>query len=480
MRKTVAILGVPIDDLNSQEALVRLDEFVRQRRFHQVATANVDFLIKATKDPELMSILRMCDLVVPDGMPLVTASRWLGAPLRERVTGADMVPSIAALAAEKGYRIFMLGGRPEVAQAARKRMLDDHPDLQIVGCVSPPVGHIVEMPNEALLEQIRAAAPDILLVAFGNPKQEKWVHMHRDRLDVPVCIGIGATFDFIAGEVRRAPNWMQRSGLEWVFRLAQEPKRLFKRYAIDIVEFSRLIGIQIACMGRSGTGAAAIITRADTEAGGVLSIDGSLDARVLIQFQLAADAVLTAGKRLVIDLNGATRVDSAVMGTLINLDKRAKHVGADLVIVGANSRVARALRAAGCPGLDQPNTTVAAALGGTEARSGRVEIQAEALCTTVQVIGVADHATASDLTATLRLTDFGKQSVTFDLSDTTYVDCSFLAVLLAEMRNAAAQSQSVHYRLGSIVSSAVRREGLEDALRRSVAYSADAPACVAT
>src|SRR5262249_32677262 len=153
--------------------------------------------------------------------------------LRERVAGSDLVPKLAGIAARQGYRVFMLGGREDVAKKAKEQLEQDHPGLQIVGCVSPPIASIVEMDNEAIIGQIEAAKPDILLVAFGNPKQKKWIHMHRNRLAVPVCVGVGATFDFIAGEFTRAPVWVQRTGMEWFHRLCQDPGRLTKRYAMD-------------------------------------------------------------------------------------------------------------------------------------------------------------------------------------------------------------------------------------------------------
>src|SRR2546423_1728372 len=162
MRKTVAILGIPRDGLDSRETLTRLEEFIATGRFHQVATANTDFLIKALDDPELRTILLTADLVVADGMPIVAASRWLKAGLRERVTGADLVPKIAELAAARGYTLFMLGAREEVAKEARRRMEELNPGLKIVGCLSPPMGTVVEMDSESILEQIAEAQPDVL------------------------------------------------------------------------------------------------------------------------------------------------------------------------------------------------------------------------------------------------------------------------------------------------------------------------------
>lgn len=369
MRKTVGILGIPIDDLDMEEVLERIDEFVRSRRFHQVATANTDFLINALADRELQTILRNADLVVPDGMPLVLASRWLRAGLRERVTGADLIPCLAARAAQKGYRLFMLGGMPEVAARAKERLETENPGLRIVGCVSPPFAPIVEMDNEALLAQIEKAKPDILLVAFGNPKQEKWIYMHRDRLHVPVCIGVGGTFDFIAGATVRAPIWVQRAGLEWLHRLVHNPRRLWKRYLTDILQFSRFIAYQVWVMRRGDSGSMPRLAVARAGECTVVSVRGPLGKRLLDEFQCVADRALNEGAHLILDLQAATMVDSAIVGTLVNLSKRAAYVNCEVRLVGLNGGVRRALRACHMEDLYTVYPTLADALIGN-ARAG--------------------------------------------------------------------------------------------------------------
>ena len=209
MRKLLIILGIPIDDLTMPEALERLDDFIRigraTGRSHQVATVNADFVVKALDDPELRGILQEADMATADGMPLVWGARLLGVDLAGRVTGADMVPALAERASEKGYRMYLLGAAPGVAARAAEILQARHPALQIVGVASPPYGSILEM-DPAIVNGVRTARPDILLVAFGNPKQEKWISMHSRTLSVPVMIGVGGTLDFIAGVTRRAPG----------------------------------------------------------------------------------------------------------------------------------------------------------------------------------------------------------------------------------------------------------------------------------
>ena len=234
MRNLVPIIHTPIDRLDMHGVLARLEAFLCERGFHQVATANTDYLVNALRDPELREILSAAHLVTPDGMPVVWASRLLGQALPERVTGVDLIPPLATLAAREGYRLYLLGAQPEVNAGACERLRADYPALQLVGSAAPPDSALETMDTEAILEDIERTQPDILLVAFGNPKQEKWIYRNRERLrNVPVCIGVGGTFDFLAGRTRRAPLWMQRRGLEWLFRLSQEPRRLFKRYNRD-------------------------------------------------------------------------------------------------------------------------------------------------------------------------------------------------------------------------------------------------------
>lgn len=199
----------------------------------------MDFLVKANQDPALLAILQATDLITADGMPLVWASRLLGLPLKERVTGADMVPLLAQRAAEKGYSIFFYGAAPGIAQRAAQILAEKFPGLTVAGWYSPPFSKDIQLTSEAR-NLILGSQPDILFVALGNPKQEKWIASFKEQLPVPVMIGVGGTLDFVTGTIRRAPLWMQRSGLEWFFRFLQEPKRLWKRYVIDIFQFSVL------------------------------------------------------------------------------------------------------------------------------------------------------------------------------------------------------------------------------------------------
>ncbi len=232
-----AILSVPFDHVTQVQALDRIEQMIVSRRPHYVATANVDFVVQAERDLELRRILFDAHLVLCDGTPLVWASRWLGNPLPERVAGADLVPALIQIAAEKGFKIFLLGATPEAAEKAVKNLQEKFPKLRITS-YSPPFKPLLEMDHAEIIRRIHEAKPDLLFVSFGCPKQEKWIAMHYRELGVPVTIGVGATIDFLAGYMKRAPVWMQSTGTEWIFRLAQEPRRLFKRYAMDLGVFS--------------------------------------------------------------------------------------------------------------------------------------------------------------------------------------------------------------------------------------------------
>jgi N-acetylglucosaminyldiphosphoundecaprenol N-acetyl-beta-D-mannosaminyltransferase len=233
----VAILGVPFDPVTIDGAITHIEAMIASRRSHYVVTANVDFLVQAHRDVELRRILLDADLVLCDGTPLVWASRWLGNRLPERVAGSDLAPALLQAAAAKGRRIFFLGAAPGVAAEAAERLRHEYPSLNIVGHYAPPFADLLAMDNARIVERIREARPDILLVSFGCPKQEKWIAMNHRALGVPVAIGVGATIDFLAGRVKRAPRWMRHSGTEWIYRLCLEPRRLFRRYANDLLCF---------------------------------------------------------------------------------------------------------------------------------------------------------------------------------------------------------------------------------------------------
>jgi exopolysaccharide biosynthesis WecB/TagA/CpsF family protein len=236
-RKQVRLMNVPFDAVTMPQTLDRIGRMIDSKQPHYLATANVDFLVQARRDTELRRILDDAHLVVCDGTPLVWLSKLLRRPLPERVAGSDLVPQLLNRAERLGWRVFFLGGEPRALTQAIRNVEARHPNIQIAGSYSPPFAPLDKMDHEGICERVREAQPDLLLVSFGCPKQEKWIARNYEALGVPVSIGVGATIDFLAGTVKRAPRWMQVIGMEWIFRLAQEPRRLLRRYSTDLVVF---------------------------------------------------------------------------------------------------------------------------------------------------------------------------------------------------------------------------------------------------
>jgi N-acetylglucosaminyldiphosphoundecaprenol N-acetyl-beta-D-mannosaminyltransferase len=343
----IAIMGVPFDNVTTQGALALINQMILSRQPHYLVTANVDFVVQAQSDLELRRILFDAHLVVADGMPLVWASRWLGNPLPERVTGSGITPLLLAEAAARGWRVFFLGGTEKsVAQAAANTRAK-HPNLQLVGSYSPPFKPLIEMDHREILRQIQDSNPDILLVAFGCPKQEKWLNMHYRDAGAPVAIGVGATIDFLAGTMKRAPLWMQKTGLEWIYRLLQEPRRLFHRYVTDLWVFGWAILQQLREM-RSTRRARSADTRMSTipqqEGVAVLvKVPDVLNAETVRTNASAWQQLPNRSADLLLDLARLEFIDSTGIGALIRMQKSMREAGKQLVLVGPNQVLERAL-----------------------------------------------------------------------------------------------------------------------------------------
>lgn len=225
----VDLLGVPVSRTDMAGALSRIQEFIVSRSPHMVVTSDSSAIVRARRDPELQSILQAADLVTPDGAGVVWMAKVLDLPLWERVSGVDLVEGICRLAAEQGYSVYLLGAAPGVAEEAAGNLKSRHPGLKVAGTHH---GYFLEEEESQIVEEIRSLEPEVLFVALGIPKQEKWIRRHLERLPVSVAIGVGGSFDVISGRVKRAPRWMQRAGLEWLYRTWREPKRIPRLLAL--------------------------------------------------------------------------------------------------------------------------------------------------------------------------------------------------------------------------------------------------------
>jgi N-acetylglucosaminyldiphosphoundecaprenol N-acetyl-beta-D-mannosaminyltransferase len=231
----VTLMGCDIDNLTMEETLRTIEGFIASGKPHQHVVVNVDKLVKASRDPELRQIINDCALVNVDGMPVVWASRLLGKPLKERVAGVDLFEALMRRAGDKGWRVFLFGAREEIVSQVAATYQRKYPDLVLAGYRN---GYWQGEAEEAqVVAQIRDAHPDLLFVAISSPKKEQFLGRYQAEMKIPFAMGVGGTFDVAIGHVKRAPLWMQKSGLEWFYRFLQEPRRMFRRYFIEDMAF---------------------------------------------------------------------------------------------------------------------------------------------------------------------------------------------------------------------------------------------------
>jgi N-acetylglucosaminyldiphosphoundecaprenol N-acetyl-beta-D-mannosaminyltransferase len=236
-------LGCEFDRLDMSQAVERCREVIEGRRFTQHVSINAAKLVSMRDDARLREIVRGCGIVTADGQSVVWASRLLGDPLPGRVAGIDLMHGLLELAEEKGYRVFILGARRHVLEVAVARLRARHPRLVLAGYRD---GYFPDSDSPSVAAEIRDARADILFVAMSSPRKEYWLGRHGPELGVPLAMGVGGAIDVVAGVTRRAPPLLQRLGLEWLFRLLQEPRRLFRRYLVTNTRFAALVGKELA------------------------------------------------------------------------------------------------------------------------------------------------------------------------------------------------------------------------------------------
>ena len=238
----IKFMNTEIDNLTMQETLKVIEELIQKNKNAYVVTPNVDHIVQLDTNKELQEVYENASLILTDGKPLMWIAKWYGTPIKEKISGSDLFPLLCKMSAEKGYKMFFLGAAEGVAAKAAENLSERYKGLQVVGTYSPPYGfekNQIEM--DKIKEMVKKSAPDILIVGLGCPKQEKFMYYICQNFGVPISFGLGASLDFEAGNVKRAPKWMANHGLEWLFRITQDPKRMAKRYLLNDMKIFALM-----------------------------------------------------------------------------------------------------------------------------------------------------------------------------------------------------------------------------------------------
>lgn len=238
----IKMFNVSFDNITFNEFAFLIDEIISKKTPKYVVTCNVDHIMQLKNNKEFKQVYDEADVVTADGVPVIWASKLLKKPLKEKISGSDIFSEIGGHLEKKQHRIFFLGAGPGIADSAAKKLKKEYPKMNIVGSYSPSYGFEKnEEENYKIIQMIQESKADILFVGLGAPKQEIWIHNNYKKYNVPVSIGVGATFDFLSGNVKRAPKIFQKIGMEWLWRLCSEPKRLWKRYLMEDTKFLFLV-----------------------------------------------------------------------------------------------------------------------------------------------------------------------------------------------------------------------------------------------
>lgn len=458
----LAIMGVPFSPLTLPETIARIEQMIASRKGHYIVTANVDFLVQARSDVELHRILVEADLVLCDGQPLVWASRWLGKGLPERVAGSDLVPQLVQLSAQRGYRIFFLGGSPQVAAQAVTNMQAAYPGLNVCGFYSPPFNPLLEMDHEDIRHRIAAARPDVLFVSLGCPKAEKWMAMHFRSLGVPVAIGVGGTIDFLAQRLKRAPQWMRGAGIEWLFRLLQEPQRLGGRYARDAREFASGLAQQLWWLklrrprGLHSGGAIVEVVEPSWQR---IRAPESFALPFLEEDRETWFAPLKFGagsprnrkRHCLVEVSAVRFIDSAAVGLLLELQRRLAKEELCLILLDPSEAVRRAIRVLR---LEHFFLTARDTVEARELIRGRVQqrnVTALSAHTSLPLVwqGEITAANAEQIWTIAEaqidsFPDYG-EPITIDLSAVRFIDSTGVSVLLRTQKYASSKGGNLRF-----------------------------------
>jgi len=348
-RDVYSILGVAVDNIDMPGVLDRLARRIEERRGYNLVTPNLNFLVNSLSDNDFRDTILFSDLSVPDGAWLMWVGRLLGIPFRERVAGSDVLEALKGRwNASAPLKVFLFGGRAGAGEAACRAINRREDALRCVGALNPGFGSVDRMSDASTLEAINASGSDFLLVALGSKKGQAWLHQNESRIGAPVRAHLGATIDFYAGTIRRAPRFLQTIGMEWAWRIKEEPA-LWRRYGKDMLVLAGLLVTRVAPLmafaayfrlmepvrGRE------MALSVDLAASGakVIRCRGSLTARNVGAAAETFRAAIASASELVLDFHGVTAIDARFLGLLLMVEKRMRLGGRQLRIVGASRLV---------------------------------------------------------------------------------------------------------------------------------------------
>lgn len=349
-RDVWCLMGLAVDAADINRAIAEIDDAVRTRRQLSFVTPNVNFLVRAMKDESARRDILNADLSLADGAPLVAMAKTLGVPVRSRVAGSDLFEALRRRPGFAGRRlkVFFFGGRPGAAEAAFQAINKEKGGVEAVGWHNPGFGDVESMSSDEVIAKINATEADFVMVALGAAKGQAWIEYNRDRLTAPVTAHLGAVVDFTAGGVARAPEWVQRAGLEWMWRIKEEPS-LWRRYFDDGVALAGLALTGLLPQSRqpgvvSGEGRAEVMQGAGET---VVRLAGVLGHGGLKPVREAFRAAAALGRPVCLDLTGVEAADRAFLGQVLMLEKHIGRSGAGITVLGANSRLKSLFRANG-------------------------------------------------------------------------------------------------------------------------------------
>lgn len=343
----LTIFGVPFHNVSFEEAVDWVVERIRSGRPANIATANLDFVTRAWGDPELQRLLIDADLVIADGFPIVKLSPFFGPRLKGRVTGSDLTPMLAERAAEEGFSVYGLGSADGVAKKALEVLKARHPKLKVAGTYSPPFAPLLEMDHREILRRLERARPDLLFVALGVPKQDKFISMHVRGWNIPMSIGVGGSLDFITGEQKRAPVGLQRMHLEWFWRMCFDPKRLFTRYMANM-RFLFSASRQMWLIHRMPDKPVSFQSLGKEDIEQLESLDAVVERFQSLGNEDTARKFLThleqvTTKNIILDIHQTPWFDSLELGALLEVNKRCRAKGTRLILYAPRPKVRRLL-----------------------------------------------------------------------------------------------------------------------------------------